>query len=119
MNILVVDDEKEVAHWIADSLTEKGYRLDVAFDGQAALNLLKHHSYDLAFVDCHMPEVTGLEVIKYIKENRLQIKTVMLTGYEMMEEFLAKSTGADEYVRKPFRMEEIEAILSKYESNLS
>ena len=119
MNILVVDDEREVASLLADSLTEKGHHLDVAFDGQTALDLIRLNQYDLAFLDYNMPEITGLEVIKYIKKNKPQVMTVMFTGYEMMEEFLAKSAGADEYLQKPFTSQELEAILTKYDRNKS
>ena len=62
-----------------------------------------------------MPELTGLEVIKLIKERNVDLKTVMITGYPNIKEYTAKLMGADEYLSKPFAWEQVEEILEKYE----
>lgn len=114
MKILIADDESEPAEIIKKSLTRKGYVVDAVFDGKAALDSIKENNYDIVFLDHNMPELTGLELIKHIKENNLNTKTVMITGYPAIEGFAVKHLGADEYLTKPFKMEEIEDIIDKY-----
>lgn len=114
MKILIADDEKEAAELIKKWLARRGYNADLAFDGEKALELIKLNKYDLVFVDHNMPELTGLELIKYIKENNLNTKTVMITGYPAIEGSVVKYLGADEYLTKPFKMKEIEDIIDKY-----
>ncbi len=114
MKILIADDEKEVAELIKKWLDRRGYNADLAFDGGKALELIKLNNYDLIFVDHNMPEVTGLELIVYIKQNSPATKTAMITGYPHIAEFAAKELGADEYLTKPVKLEEIEDIIDKY-----
>ena len=69
---------------------ENSYNADLAFDGEKALRLIKLNGYDLVFVDHNMPELTGLELIKYIRENNLNTKIVMITGYPAIEGSVVK-----------------------------
>ncbi|MFH2137502.1 MAG: response regulator [Candidatus Omnitrophota bacterium] len=115
MKILIADDEKEITQNLQEFLRRKGYVADVAFDGREALDLIKEVDYDLIFLDYNMPELTGLELIKYVKEHNEKTKTVMLTGYPLMEGFFAKAVGADEYLDKPYQFKDIEQIIEKYE----
>ncbi len=114
MKILIADDEKETAELIKKWLIRQGYDADLAFDGREALELIKLNDYDLAFLDHNMPELTGLELIKYLKENNPNTKTVMITGYPAIDGPVVKYLGADEYLTKPFKMKEIGDIIDKY-----
>ena len=114
MKILLVDDEKAIVENIAAFLYQKGYEVDKAYDGLAAWELIKRNEYGLVFLDFNMPELTGLEVVKLIKKNNLPVKTAMITSYEDMRESLAKRIGTDEYLVKPYKLEDIEAIVKKY-----
>ncbi len=114
MKILVVDDEKDITENICAFLQRKGYPADKAYDGKQALSLIKKNNYDLIFLDFNMPELTGLEVIEYIKKNNLTAKTVLCTAYEDMKEFFAKRLGADEYITKPYKLQVFEDIINKY-----
>ena len=114
MKILVVDDEKDIVENICAFLLKKGYSIDKAYDGQEAWELMKQDVYGLVFLDFNMPGLTGIEVIKLIKENHLQAKVVMITAYQDMKEFFAKRIGADEYLNKPYKLEDIENIVKKY-----
>lgn len=116
MKILIADDEKESADLIKKFLTRKNYDTDVAYDGERALELIKLNKYDLVFLDHNMPEVTGLELIEYIKKNTPDTKAVMITGYPCMVSFAAKELGADEYLTKPLKLKDIEDIVDKYKS---
>ncbi len=114
MNLLVADDNQDAVEVIQKRLIKNGDNVDVAFDGRSALGFIKLNDYDLVFLDHDMPEITGPELIKYIKENQLNVKTVMITGYPAMESFAAKDLGADEYLTKPLNMKDIEDIVEKY-----
>lgn len=114
MKILIADDERESIEFLKNFLERKGYSVDIVFDGKAAVDLIEKNDYDLAFLDHNMPELTGLEVAKFVKDKNLKTKTIMLTGYPEIEDFFAKSVGVDEYINKPCRMEDIQSIIDKY-----
>ncbi|MGD0337019.1 MAG: response regulator [Candidatus Omnitrophota bacterium] len=116
MKILIADDEKEAALLIRKYIEKKNCDVDIAYDGAAALEFIKSNKYDLVFLDHNMPEVTGLELIEYIKKNTPDTKAVMITGYQQMASFAAKGLGADEYLTKPFKLEDIGDIVDKYRS---
>ncbi|MCP4653627.1 MAG: response regulator [Candidatus Omnitrophica bacterium] len=114
MKIIVADDRKDAAGALEALLSKRGHDVDVVYDGQLALKKIKKNDYDLAFLDQDMPGLTGLEVVKYVKEHEMAIKTVILTGYPEIEDFFVKALGADEYVRKGNPLEDIKRILDKY-----
>jgi DNA-binding NtrC family response regulator len=116
MNILIVDDEERIVDLIRKFLEQKGHAVDVAFDGKAALELIKGKSIDIAFLDEDMPELTGLEIAKYIKQNNLTVKSIILTGYPHLDEEFSKIVGADEYLAKPVDLDKIEEIVNKYKT---
>ncbi|HAJ57473.1 MAG TPA: hypothetical protein DCL35_06860 [Candidatus Omnitrophica bacterium] len=114
MHILVVDDKKEIVDLLETFLKRRGHDVDTASDGKAASELLTKNNYDIAFFDHNMPEMTGLELVKFVKANNLKTKTVILTGYPTMKDFLAKSVGADEYLNKPCQLSDVDNIVKKY-----
>ena len=114
MKILIADDESGIVDLIGQALVRRGHEVQTAYDGAKALELVKTQAYDLAFLDMTMPEVTGMEIVDYIKQNGIQTKTVIITGYVFVEGDFAKASGADDYLSKPFGFEEIEAIVKKY-----
>ena len=117
MRILVVDDEKEFTKLLQDFLRQRGYCVDCVFDGREALRLLKENNYDLVFLDQNMPRLSGFELIKFIKRYNIRTKTVVIACYPSMEDQFAKSVGADEYINKPCRMEEIRRIIDSHAYN--
>ncbi len=119
MKILIADDTQEIVNLMRALLEKKGHAVEVADNGKKALDMIKVDHYDIAFMDHNMPEMTGLEIVKYIKENNINTKTVILTGYSGMKDFFAKSLGADEYLSKPCELEDILAILKKYEKKIT
>ncbi|MFH2137501.1 MAG: response regulator [Candidatus Omnitrophota bacterium] len=119
MKILIADDETGVTDFLGYFLQQKGHVVDVAGNGKKALELLKKDKYSIIFLDYNMPEVTGLEVIQFIRENHMDIVVVMITGYPFVKEFLAKSVGADEYIHKPYDLGLIESILDKYAARVN
>lgn len=116
MTILIVDDEIEFSSFLKDRLILKGHEVDIACDGREGLELIQTNRYDLVFLDQNMPELTGMELVKYIKNNNLKAKTVVVTGYQESNEYLMKLSGADEYLTKPVQIKDIDGIIEKYHS---
>ena len=115
MNILIADDERDLVAYLKERISIKGHNVEGAYDGETTLELIKRNKYDIVFLDHDMPGKTGLEVARYIRDNRIPTKMVMITGYEDIEEFLARAVGMDEYLEKPLKMADIDAILKKYD----
>lgn len=113
MRILIADDEKGLVALLSENLTNRGHKVDIAYDGEEALALINASAYDLILVDYNMPELTGLEIVKYIKKINYKTITVMITGYPEMESSLAKVIGVDFYITKPVKLESIEDIIKK------
>jgi two-component system response regulator QseB len=111
MRILIADDEVEFTELLKGRLCHEGNIIDTAYDGNRALELIKNNSYDIIFMDHNMPELTGLEVIRSAREIGTASKIVMVTAYEEMEDFLAKGVGADDYLTKPVKLEDIDRVV--------
>lgn len=109
--ILVVDDEEECCKFFKNYLTRHGYQVDIAYDGLKAKDLLDENKYDYIFFDCNMPELTGVELIKIIKEKNPEAKKIMVSGYDLIRKDFAKDLGVDAFLRKPITFKEIDQIL--------
>lgn len=115
MKILVADDEKDLVELISQWLTRHGHAVSTAYDGTHALELIKQSDFDLAFLDLSMPEMTGMEIFEHIKQHKLRTKTVMITAYPLVEDFLLDAVGIDDFISKPFNFGEIERVIRKYQ----
>lgn len=114
INILIADDEMENCQLIRKGLLRQGFNVDVAFNGREALDRMKINNYDFVFLDFNMPELTGVEVAKIIRERGSNCVIVVISGYPVVDEFFSKTLGVDEYLEKPFSLENIKAIIEKY-----
>lgn len=104
-HLLVVDDEADFAKMIQKTLTQAGYRVDAVTSATQAIALQRKHSYDLALVDMRMPEMTGLELLQYLKVRDKKIFVIIMTAYGSFSvgiESLRK--GACDYMAKPFKL---------------
>lgn len=111
--ILVVDDEKDCCSFINDYLAERGYHVDVAYNGLQAKDLLSHDNiYDCIFFDCNMPELTGIELVAVINKKSPNAKKIMISGYEGIDERFAKEIGVDIFLSKPIALKDLEKIIS-------
>lgn len=113
--ILIVDDEKEIADLIEIHLVNEGYRVIKAKNGQEALEALSQQKVQLMILDIMMPGIDGLEVCRHTrKENNIPI--IMLSAKsEDMDKIMGLSTGADDYLVKPFNVLE---LLARVKSQL-
>ena len=107
--ILVVDDEKLIVKGIRFSLEQDGMEVDVAFDGEEALEYAKNTVYDLILLDVMLPKLNGFEVCQQIREFS-NVPIIMLTAKsEDMDKILGLEYGADDYITKPFNILEVKA----------
>lgn len=114
--VLVVDDESEFATLIQRSLTGAGYLVDTALNGTEAIELHRKHAYDLALVDLKMPDMTGLELLQYLKVRDKTIAVILMTAYGSLAIGIeALKKGASDYLPKPFKLA---SLLEKAEEAL-
>jgi two-component system, OmpR family, response regulator MprA len=113
MKILVVDDERAVRESLRRALELEGYRIELASDGREALQRLESEGQpDALILDVLMPGVDGLEVCRRIRNSGSRVPVLMLTARDEIENRVAGlDAGADDYVTKPFALEELLARL--------
>lgn len=108
-NILVVDDEKEIADLLELYLISDGFKVKKAYDAQEGLRIMQEESIDLVLLDIMMPKINGLEMCRRIREtNNVPIIMVSAKTQEL-DKIVGLTTGADDYVTKPFNPLELMA----------
>lgn len=104
--ILVVDDEQTVTDYIKEALTDEGYNVEVAHTGAKGLDLVKKVSPDVLILDYMLPDMTGLDVLKRLKQIDESCQVIMLTGYNSVPTAIeAVRSGAADYILKPFDLD--------------
>jgi DNA-binding NtrC family response regulator len=102
MNIMIVDDEPQVAEVLAKSLTRQGHRTTVVHSGEDALRLIANTMPDALFLDVSMPGINGLEVLAEVRRTRPQLAVVVITGHATPDEVeQVKKLGAVDVIPKP------------------
>lgn len=100
--LLIVDDEKEIADMLTTFLTNEGFTVWTAYDGQTAETILAEQAIDLAILDVMLPDIDGFTLLKNIRQDRF-FPVVMLTAKgEDIDKITGLSYGADDYITKPF-----------------
>lgn len=110
MRILLIEDDALLADGLARALSHSGYLVDTAADGRAADQLLVSDGYDLAILDLGLPGLDGSEVLQRLRARRQQTPVLVLSARLAVEERVRLlDLGADDYVVKPVRLDELEA----------
>jgi DNA-binding response OmpR family regulator len=110
MRILVVEDETKLARFIQKGLTEEMFAVDVAIDGEAALDRVRATAYDLVILDIMMPGLDGFAVCRQIRALGVDVPVLMLSARGMVDDRIkGLDTGADDYLTKPFAFGELSA----------
>ena len=105
--ILIVEDEEPIARFLELELRHEGYAVEKAADGRTGLELALRGDADLVLLDIMLPELSGLEVIRRIRRES-QIPVIMLTARDtVMDKVSGLDMGADDYITKPFAIEEL------------
>lgn len=108
MKILVVEDEKKVASFLKKGLEQEYYTVDVAHDGRAGLDLSLTEEYDLIILDIMLPLLDGITLLREIRNAKLIVPVLMLTAKDSTEDKVdGLDSGADDYLAKPFALEEL------------
>lgn len=112
MRLLLVEDEGKVADFIARGLSEQGYAVDVASDGDEALEWADLVEFDLIVLDVMLPRRDGMEVCRTLRKRGVRTPILMLTARDGVEDrVLGLDGGADDYLVKPFALVELMARL--------
>ena len=116
--ILIVEDEMAISDLIKIGLESQGYKCEIALDGEKAADFIEQKEYDLVLLDIMLPKVDGYELLEYIKQTK-QIPVIFITAKsEVKDKVKGLKEGADDYITKPFDMEELVArvytVLRRY-----
>ena len=119
MNILVLDDEKEIADLVELFLINEGYRVFKFYDSQSALQCIESTHLDMALLDVMLPDTDGFAILRKIREKGLRFPVIMLTArVENRDKIIGLSMGADDYITKPFNplemVSRVKAQLRRY-----
>lgn len=111
--VLVVDDEEVMRSLFIDLLTERGYQVIAVKDGYQAIEKAKETSFDIAFIDIHMPTMNGVEVLRAIKKIQPQITITMMDSLPdaLLEQSIKE--GARTCIHKPFEIKEVIEIVEE------
>ena len=112
MRILVAEDEQQLSHVLSSAMTASGYQVDIANNGQEAVEQAKENAYDVIILDIMMPVKSGLEALKEIRATGNRTYIMMLTAMgEEDDKVTGLDAGADYYLTKPFSLKELLARL--------
>lgn len=112
--VLIIDDEMLLRDFLAETLSRKGLEVATAENGHKALQLLKTQSFDLVITDMKMPDMTGIEVLKKVKELSPSTLVLIITAFGSIENAVeAMRLGAFNYLIKPFSPDAIETLIDK------
>lgn len=106
--ILVVDDEESIREFLEIMLKKEGYEVSTAEDGMVAKEMLTKKTFDMVISDMQMPNMTGIELLKFVKDTYSDIVFMMITAFGTTETAVdAMKMGAYDYVTKPFKIDEV------------
>ena len=112
MRILLVEDDVLIGDGVSVGLKMAGHALDWVRDGESAWHALLDHEYDACILDLGLPKCDGVSVLKRIRERGLRLPVLILTARDSREDKIAGlDTGADDYLTKPFDLDELQARL--------
>lgn len=106
-DVLLIEDEEGIAHFISQSLAKEGYQVDVALDGVTGLSKAGHLHFDLIILDLMLPDIEGFDLCRQLREMS-EVPILILTAREAVAHRVAGlDAGADDYLVKPFALEEL------------
>lgn len=108
MRILVIEDEKGIANFLHDGLTEEYFAVDIAYDGKSGLQMALSNDYDLLLVDWMLPGLSGIEIVREIRKVNSAIPVIFLTARDTIDDTIfGLESGANDYIKKPFQFAEL------------
>jgi len=112
--VLVVDDNRDLGKLTSEILKERGFRVNIAFDGVSALARIKQEPYDLMILDYRLPRISGLTVLERTLRIRPSLKTIMISAFgDESTRARAKELGAYAFLDKPFDIDGLVKVVKK------
>ena len=106
--ILLVEDEEKLARMVELELRYEGYQVHKSFDGRSGLERALSGEYDLVLLDIMLPQLSGMEVLRRLRKEGVQLPVIMLTARDsVVDKVSGLDSGADDYITKPFAIEEL------------
>ena len=108
MRLLIVEDQVKMAEFLKKGLTDAGYSVDLADTGSSAESLCSSNAYDMVILDIGLPDQSGLEIAKHLRQKGYSNAILMLTAYSSITDKVSGlDAGADDYITKPFSFDEL------------
>lgn len=105
--ILIVEDEEKIARFVTLELEHEGYQVEHAADGRTAVDLALERNYDFILLDVLLPQLNGMEVLRRVRKHK-DVPVIMVTARDaVMDKVAGLDAGADDYLTKPFAIEEL------------
>ncbi len=115
VRILMVDDDETIRKSITTVLEEKGYLVDTAENGRAAIRKSEKEVYNLALIDIRLPDMDGVQLLTALKETAPKMVKIIITGYPSLQNAVESvNKGADGYIVKPIKMGELLAMIKEH-----
>jgi two-component system response regulator PilR (NtrC family) len=113
-NILIIDDEKSLLDLLSVVLKKEGYRVKTVLAPSKVFDLIERDAFDLIICDIKLPEMSGMEILKYVRESRPEVPMIMITAYGSLKQAVeALKAGAVDYILKPFDVEELKIVIAQ------
>ena len=110
MRLLLIEDERTLCDAVARRLRRSGYSVDLAYDGERALQLLEVERYDLVLLDLNLPKLDGMSVLRTLRQTDRETRVLILSARSEVEDKVqGLDAGANDYLAKPFHLAELEA----------
>ena len=112
MRIVIVEDNETLANAIAHQLRDQGHSVNLLHDGQSALEFLRQEDFDIVIMDVNLPKIDGFTILKSLRRSENSVPVLLLTARgDIHDRVTGLDAGADDYLVKPFDMEELDARL--------
>jgi DNA-binding response OmpR family regulator len=120
MNVLLVEDDAILNDTVSHYLTLKGYRVTSLHDGLDAIAIIDQSDFDIFIIDINISRLSGLEVVRYVRQKNLSSPVVVITASIELANFKAAfSLGCSDYIKKPFHLEELDIRINRLIANAS
>lgn len=120
MRLLLSDDDKDMAQLLSFILTDEGYEIDIASSGAETIRKIKEKDYPLLLLDYDLGDMTGFDVINFMKENNVLTKIIMISGHTKTElKSRAYNLGVQKFIPKPFEINTVVENIHNVTDNLS